>query len=110
MLVVDEHYVVAFTEMFFKVILVKTSDWLLKAYPPIEKLRQCQTGLFSWLVLDCSFYVLFNSFHFQAPPGPRQPSGGTTVPQPSKPPPTKQPVNDLLGDLGGDPFAQPAGT
>ncbi len=31
------------------------------------------------------------------------------MPPPIPQPAPRQPANDLLGDLGGDPFAQPAG-
>ena len=34
----------------------------------------------------------------------------STMPPPIVQQPPKQPANDLLGDLGGDPFAQTAGT
>jgi hypothetical protein len=34
----------------------------------------------------------------------------STLPPPNAHQPPRQPANDLLGDLGGDPFAQSAGT
>ena len=63
---------------------------------------------------DCIVQTLFYYYFFKAPPVVRpaqSPSGGGSfiIPQPSKRSPAKQPVSDLLGDLGGDPFAQSAG-
>lgn len=62
----------------------------------------------------CIFQTLFYYYFFKAPPVARpaqSPSAGGSfiIPQPSKRSPAKQPVSDLLGDLGGDPFAQSAG-
>ena len=44
------------------------------------------------------------------PAAPQLPNVTPAAPPPAVQNVPKQPATDLLGDLGGDPFAQPAGT
>ena len=57
-----------------------------------------------------SCIVIFALLFLQTQPATRQSTGViSAVPPPVAQQAPRQPANDLLGDLGGDPFAQPAG-